>query len=104
MIILEQGAPKMIKRSMEQRQIVKRSMEQEEKLKRSREHRKIRKKQGKSEKGARGKKMKGAGSKGGNCERSKEHGPPLTEAHHYSCYCSLECNSLAAMSSKWTLW
>ncbi len=31
MIILEQGAPKMIKRSMEQRQIVKRSMEQEEK-------------------------------------------------------------------------
>ena len=29
MIILEQGAPKMIKRSMEQRKLLKRSMEQE---------------------------------------------------------------------------
>ena len=48
---------------MEQEKI----LEQEEKLKRSKE---------KSEKGTRGKKLKGAGSKGGNCERSKEHGPP----------------------------
>ena len=30
----------------------------------------------KSEKGARGKKMKGVGSKREVCERSKEHGPP----------------------------
>ena len=40
------------------------------------EHRKMKKEQEKSEKGARGKKLKGARSKGGNCERSKEHGPP----------------------------
>ena len=44
-MILEQGAPKMMKRSMEQRKFPKRSMEQEkileqeEKIKRSREHR-----------------------------------------------------------------
>ena len=30
----------------------------------------------KGEKGARGKKLKGARSKGGNCERNKEHEPP----------------------------
>ncbi len=51
-------------------------MEQEEKLKRSREPREIKTEQEKSEKGARGKKLKGhegAGSKGENCERSKEH-------------------------------
>ncbi len=70
----------MIKRSMEQRQIVKRSMEQEEKLKRSRMHRKMKKEPGKSEKGAKGKKLKGAGSKRGNCKRSREHESPLTEA------------------------
>ncbi len=68
-VILEQGAPKMVKRSMEQ----------EEKLKRSREHRKMKKEQGKIKKGANGKKLKGAGSKRGNCKRSREHGPPLTE-------------------------
>ena len=49
MIILEQGAPKMIKRSVDQWKIPKRSMEQtkiaeqEEKLKRNREHRKTKK-------------------------------------------------------------
>ena len=37
----------------------------------------MKKEQEKGEKGARGKKLKGAGSKGGNCESSKEHGPPL---------------------------
>ncbi len=74
MIIMEQGAPKMIKRSMEK----------EEKLKRSSEHRKMKKEQGKSEKGAKGKRMKGAGSKKGNCERSKEHGYLLTEARQLS--------------------
>ncbi len=58
-------------------------MEQEEKLKRSREHRKMKKEQGKGEKGAKGKKLKGAGSERGNCKRSREHGPPLTEAHNY---------------------
>ena len=58
----------------------KKVLEQGEKLKRSREQRKMKKEQGKSEKGARGRKMKGAGSKGGNCERSRERGPPLTEA------------------------
>ncbi len=41
----------------------------------------MKKERGKCDKGARGKKLKGAGSKGVNCERSKEHGPPLTEAH-----------------------
>ncbi len=52
MVILEQGAPKMIKKSMEQRIIMKRSMkqekilEQEEKLKRSREHRKVKREKG----------------------------------------------------------
>ncbi len=56
-------------------------MEQEEKLKRSREHRTMKKGQGKGEKGAKGNKLKGAGSKRGNCKRSREHGPPLTEAH-----------------------
>ncbi len=55
-------------------------MEQEEKLKRSRENRKMKKEHGKSKKGANGKKLKGAGSKRGNCKRSREHGPPLTEA------------------------
>ncbi len=40
----------------------------------------MKKEQGKSEKGAKGKKIKGAGSKRGNCKRSREHGPPLTEA------------------------
>ncbi len=43
MIILEQGASKLLKRSMEQEKIP----EQEEKLKSSREHSKIRKEQGK---------------------------------------------------------
>ncbi len=38
------------------------------------------KEQGKSNKGSKGKKLKGAGSKRENCKRSKEHGPPLTEA------------------------
>ncbi len=84
----------MVKRSMEQWKIRKRSIEQEEKLKRSREHRKMKKEQGKSEKGAKDKKLKGAGSKRGNCKRSREHGPPLTEARrifwghqldYYSC-------------------
>ncbi len=56
-------------------------MEQQEKLKRSREHRKMKKEQGKTEKGAKGKKLKGAGRKRGNCKGSREHGPPLTEAH-----------------------
>ncbi len=55
-------------------------MEQEENLKRSREHRKMKNEQEKSEKGAKGKKLKGAGSKRGDCKRSREHGPPLTEA------------------------
>lgn len=41
----------------------------------------MKKEQGKSEKGAKGKKLKGAGSKRENCDRSREHGPPLTEAH-----------------------
>ncbi len=44
----------------------------------------MKKEQGKSEKGAKGNKLKGAGSKGGNCKRSREHGPPLTEAHKFS--------------------
>ncbi len=53
------------------------------KLKRSREHRKMKKEWGKREKGAKGKKLKEAGSKRGNCKRSREHGPPpLTEAHY----------------------
>ena len=42
----------------------------------------MKKEQEKIEKGARGKKFKGAGSKGRNCNRSKEHGPSLTEAHY----------------------
>ncbi len=79
-VILEQGAPNLIKRGMEQWKILKRSMEQEHKWRRSREHRKMKKEQGKSEKRAKGKKLKGAGSKRRNCERSREHGPPLTEA------------------------
>ncbi len=40
----------------------------------------MKKEQGKCEKGARGKKLKGAESRRGNCERSKENEPPLTEA------------------------
>ncbi len=52
-----------------------------EKLKRSREHRKMKKEQGKGKTGAKDKKLKGAGSKRGNCKRSRERGPPLTEAH-----------------------
>ncbi len=40
--------------------------------------------QGNSDKGAKGKKLKGAGSKRGNCKRSREHGPPLTEAQELS--------------------
>ncbi len=48
---------------------------------RSREHRRMKKEQEKSEKGAKGEKLKGAGSKRGNCLRSREHGAPLTEAH-----------------------
>ncbi len=53
MVILEQGATKMIKGSRKLGNILKRSreqekiMEQEEKLKRSREHRKMKKEQGK---------------------------------------------------------
>ena len=38
------------------------------------------KEQGKGEKGAKGKKYKGAGSKRGSCKRSRGHGTPLTEA------------------------
>ena len=45
-------------------------MEQEEKLK------KMKNVQGKECKRARGKKLKGAGSKWGNCEWSKEQRPP----------------------------
>ncbi len=42
----------------------------------------MKKEQEKSKKkGARGKKLKGAGSVGANSERSKEHRPPKTEAH-----------------------
>ncbi len=63
---------------------LKKSLEQEEKLKRGREHRKMKKEQGKIEKGAKGKKLKGAGSNRGNCKRSREHGPPLTEAQSSS--------------------
>ncbi len=37
--------------------------------------------QRKKEKGARREKVKGAGSKGAKCERSREQGPPLTEVH-----------------------
>ncbi len=43
----------------------------------------MKKEQGKSKKGAKGQKLKGAGSKRGNCKRSREHGPPLTEVHGY---------------------
>ena len=85
MIILEQGAQKMIKRDMEQRKvlkIIKRSMEQGKKpgargkikLKRSREHKKMKRSKEESEKGVKGKKLKGAGSKGeiGKGARSKD--------------------------------
>ena len=41
---------------------------------------KNKKEQGKSEKGAKDRKLKGAGSEGTNHKRSKEHRPPLTEA------------------------
>ena len=41
----------------------------------------MKKEQGKSEKRAKGEKLKGAGSRRGNYKRSREHGPPLTEAH-----------------------
>ncbi len=44
----------------------------------------MKKEQGKCEKGAKGEKLKGAGSKRGNCKRSREHGPPLTEAQRYA--------------------
>ena len=47
------------------------------------EHSKMKKEQRKNKKGANGKKLKGAGSKRGHCERSREHGPPLTEAQLY---------------------
>ena len=87
MVILEQGAEKNRKRTMEQREILKRSMDQE---KNRGARRKNKKEQGawknekvarkKVKKGARGKKLKGAGSEGENRERSKEHRSPLTEA------------------------
>ncbi len=82
----------MIKRSMEQRKIIKRSMEQEKSpgakgnIKRSREHRKMKKEQEKGEKGAKGKKIESSRQHGGNCERSKQHEPPLTEAQLRSTY------------------
>ena len=59
MIILEQGATKMIKRSWEQGAGDNFKKEQ-------REHRKMKSK-GKSEKGSKGEKLKGAWSKGGKC-------------------------------------
>ncbi len=43
----------------------------------------MKKEQGKGEKGAKGKKLKGAGSKRGNCKRSREHGSPQTEARYF---------------------
>ncbi len=52
-----------------------------EKMKKEQGAQKNEKSAGNCEKGARGKKLKGAGSKGGNCERSKEYAPSLTEAH-----------------------
>ena len=55
-------------------------LEHEKNEKRSKEQRKIKKEQRKKEKGARGEKVKGAGSKRLISERSREQGPPLTEA------------------------
>ncbi len=73
---------------MEQRKILKRGMEQGNnpgargKLKKEQGAEKNKKRnREKVEKGASGKKLKGVGRKGVNCERSNEHGPPLTEAH-----------------------
>ncbi len=64
-IILEKGAPKITKRSMDQGIM----------LKRSREHRNLKKEQGKKWKRSKGQKSKGAGNKRGKCKRSKEYGP-----------------------------
>ena len=71
---------------MEQEKI----LEQVNKLKRSREHRKMEREQGKKWKRSIGQKIERSREQRGDCESSKEHGPPLNRGSQFLRLGSLE--------------